>query len=59
MKLLSWNCRGLEVPSTISQLKDTVSLYLPDITFICETKQKMGDLLVVCVRDLGLEIGGI
>lgn len=50
MKLLSWNCRGLGGPFTISQLKDTVRLYLPDITFICEIKQKKGFVSSVCKR---------
>lgn len=48
MKLLSWNCRGLGGPSTISQLKKLVRVSLPDVTFICETKQKSGFVNTVC-----------
>lgn len=39
MKLLSWNCRGLGGTSTIAQLKESLKLYLPDVAFLCETKQ--------------------
>lgn len=39
MKIISWNCRGLGGPSTISQLKESQRLYTPDITFLCETKR--------------------
>lgn len=40
MKVLSWNCRGLESLSTISQLKEELRIYLPDLVFLCETKNK-------------------
>lgn len=48
MRLLAWNCWGLGDPSTISQLKESVRLYLPNITFISETKQKNRFVNTVC-----------
>lgn len=39
MKLMAWNCKGMEGPSTISQLKELIRLNLPDVVFVCETKQ--------------------
>lgn len=42
MRILAWNCMGLEGPATISQLKESSRLYLPDIYFLCETKQSKG-----------------
>lgn len=48
MRLLSWNCRGLGEASTISQLKESQRLYLPDMTFVCETKQKSSFVKTVC-----------
>lgn len=39
MKILSWNCRGLGRSSTISRLRESIRLNLPDIIFLCETKQ--------------------
>lgn len=48
MKILTWNYRGLGEPSTISQLKESIKLYLPDITFVCETKQKKRFVNIVC-----------
>lgn len=48
MRLLSWNCRGLGGASTISQLKESQRLYLPDMTFVCETKQKVSFIKTVC-----------
>lgn len=50
MKLLAWNCEGLGGPSTIAQSKESIRLYLPDITFIIETKHKKGFLKTVCKR---------
>lgn len=54
MRLLSWNCRGLGGPTTISQLKESMRLYLPDVMFICETKQKCDFIGTVC-RELKLD----
>lgn len=48
MKILSWNCRGLGGPSTISQLKESIRLYLPGLIFLCETKQKSSFIQTVC-----------
>lgn len=53
MRIISWNCRGLRGSSTISQLKESIRLYLPDLLFICETKQKCGFVKTVC-RNLRL-----
>lgn len=39
MKLLSWNCWRHGGTSTIAQLKESSKLYLPDVAFLCETKQ--------------------
>lgn len=50
MKLLSWNCRGLGEPFTVSQLKEPVRLNLPDLMFLCETKQNKGFTETVCKR---------
>lgn len=50
MRMLSWNCRGLGGPSTISQLKESIRLNLPELIFICETKQNRGFVETVCKR---------
>lgn len=50
MKLLAWNRRGLGRPSTIPQLKESIRLSLPNITFLSETKQKNGFVNTVCRR---------
>lgn len=50
MRILAWNCRALGGPSTISQLKESVRQYLPDITFISETKQPKRFVNTVCRR---------
>lgn len=39
MKILSWNCRGLREPYSISHLKEFLRLYLIDLVFLYETKQ--------------------
>lgn len=54
MRIISWNCRGLGGTSTISQLKESMRFYLPDLLFICEIKQKSGFVKTVC-RNLRLE----
>lgn len=48
MKVLSWNCRGLGVPSTISQHKKSIRNHLPDIIFLCETKKTDQFIQTVC-----------
>lgn len=51
IKLLVWNCRGLGDLFRISQLKEySTRLNLPDITFLCETKQKKGFVNTVVRR---------
>lgn len=50
MRLLSWNCRGLGGPFTVSQLKESVRLNLPDMIFLCESKQYKGFIGTVCKR---------
>lgn len=42
MKIISWNFRGLGGPFTISQLKEKPRIHLPDMVFLCETKNKNG-----------------
>lgn len=42
MRILAWNRRGLGGPSTISQVKESLRLYLPEMIFLSETKQKKG-----------------
>lgn len=50
MRLLAWNCRGLGGPSTVSQLKESIRLSLPDIIFLCKTKQSRGYVGSVCKK---------
>ncbi|KAJ1388113.1 Endonuclease/exonuclease/phosphatase [Sesbania bispinosa] len=38
MSWLSWNCRGLSVSSTISELKELCSKYKPSLVFLSETR---------------------
>lgn len=47
---MAWNCRGLGGRSTISQLKEATSLYLPDIAFISETIQTRGFISTLSKR---------
>lgn len=44
MTAISWNCRGLRGPSTISQLKESIRNFQPGLVFLCETKNKKGFL---------------
>lgn len=48
MRALSWNCRGLEGPFTISQLKESFRDHLPNFVFLCETKNKDHFVRIVC-----------
>lgn len=48
MRILTWNCRGLGGPSTISQLKESIRLNSPDLVFVCETKQPKKFVETVC-----------
>lgn len=50
MTILAWNCRGLGRSATISQLKESSRLYLPDVYFLCETKQSRGFVGSVCQK---------
>jgi endonuclease/exonuclease/phosphatase family metal-dependent hydrolase len=40
MKILSWNCRGLSIPSAIPNLRNVAQGYHPDILFLSETLSK-------------------
>lgn len=51
MKIISWNCRGLRRPSTISQLKKELRLHLSDSVFLSETKNKKVFVQVVCKKN--------
>lgn len=57
MRIIAWNCKGLEGPSTISQLKELIRLNLHDLIFVCETKQSTGYVGIVC-KKLRYEKGG-
>lgn len=48
MRILSWNCRGLGQPSTISDLKESLRRHLPDLVFLCETTKKNAFVRTVC-----------
>lgn len=48
MKILSWNCRGLGEPATVSQLQESIRLHLPDMVFLCETKEAVKYVSSVC-----------
>lgn len=39
MKILSWNCQGLENKATIGYLRDLWKQHRPDFLFLMETKQ--------------------
>lgn len=47
---MAWNYRGLGGPFTISQLKDSIRLTLPDEILLCETKQSTSFLGTVCKK---------
>ncbi|MCI45237.1 endonuclease/exonuclease/phosphatase family protein, partial [Trifolium medium] len=40
MKILSWNCRGLSIPSAIPNLRNIAQGYHPYILFLSETLSK-------------------
>lgn len=44
MNVLSWNCRGIGLPSNIQFLKDVVRQERPNFVFLCETKDNKGKL---------------
>lgn len=48
MKVLAWNCRRLGGPSTVPQLKESIRLFKPELTFLSETKRKRGFVSTVC-----------
>ncbi|KAF9595596.1 hypothetical protein IFM89_001345 [Coptis chinensis] len=52
MIVLSWNCRGVGLNSTIQELKNVITVERPSLVFVCETKsgwKKSGRL----IRKLG------
>ncbi|GAU30590.1 hypothetical protein TSUD_392810 [Trifolium subterraneum] len=54
MIVLSWNCRGLSVPSAIPNLKNIAQSHKPDIIFLSETlsrAQKMENIRVMLKYD--------
>lgn len=40
MKLISWNCRGLGNPTTVSELRQLLTVNYPNMLFLCETKSR-------------------
>lgn len=50
MRLMAWNCRGMGGTSTISQLNESIRVHLPELVFICETKQSRGSMGIVSKR---------
>ena len=52
MRVEVWNCRGLGQRLTVRRLKEMQRLYLPDMLFLIETKQKND-----YVRDIGVYLG--
>lgn len=50
MKIMDWNCRRLGRLFTIPQLKESIRLFLLDINFTSETKQKKSFVNTVCRR---------
>jgi hypothetical protein len=59
MIILSWNCRGLSVPSAIPNLRNIAQGHKPDILFLSETlskAQKMENIRVMLKYDYCLSI---
>lgn len=52
MRALAWNCRGLGGPSTVSQLKESLRTFKPELIFLSETKRKRGFVGSIC-KQLG------
>lgn len=50
MKILAWNCRGLGGPPTVSQLRESLRFFKPELAFFCETKRRKGFVGIVCKR---------
>lgn len=48
MSVLSWNCRGIGLPSNIQFLKDVVFQERPSFIFLCETIDNKGK--IECLR---------
>lgn len=38
MRVMCWNCQGLDNPQTVNALKDLITSYKPDMLFLMETK---------------------
>lgn len=49
MKCLSWNCRGLELPRHVHELKALSSSLKPSLLFLCETKVCSSRLESLCL----------
>ncbi|GAU34086.1 hypothetical protein TSUD_255820 [Trifolium subterraneum] len=63
MIILSWNCRGLSVPSAIPNLKNIAQSHKPDVLFLSETlskAQKMENIRVMLKYDscLAVDVDG-
>lgn len=54
MNVISWNCRGISLPSNIQFLKDVVRQERPNFIFLCETLDNKGKLESVR-RAIGLD----
>lgn len=47
---MSWNCRALWGSFTVSQLKESLRLFMPELIFVCETKKRKGFVSTVCKK---------
>ena len=47
MNLVSWNCRGLGTSSKVEAVKDLVTMALPDVLLLQETKIEASNLLTI------------
>ncbi|KAH1091680.1 hypothetical protein J1N35_018937 [Gossypium stocksii] len=50
MKLLCWNCRGLENHAIVRELRQLLGAKDPDIVFLCETKLCACEFEQICIR---------
>lgn len=54
MNILCWNCQGIGNPWTVQGLKGMLSLTIPKLVFLCETKCT-ADEMVRVRRQLGFK----